>query len=140
MHPQSLQNTTTQAHAFWHVRGVLFFIGYIMCSLKSHPCGTANRLSGPVPAHTASVLLLAGPPEAFSKSVFCGSYCKWKHFAPAINYPPDWCHIVRTPRLAARQTADLYFYIERFQNVAGRSDSAPHEPTEERTGKTTLIM
>lgn len=62
---------------------------WIMYSLKPHLYSTTNRLSGPEPAHTTLVLLQAGPPETFSKPVFSGSYCKWKHLAPTINYPPD---------------------------------------------------
>ncbi len=74
-----------------------FCDGWIMYSLKPHLYSSPNRLSGHEPAHTASELLQAGPPETFSESVFSGSYCKWKHLAPTINYPPDWCHTAETP-------------------------------------------
>lgn len=70
---------------------------WIMYSLKVHLYSSPNRLSGHKPARTASELLQAGPPEIFSEAVFSGSYCKWKHLAPTINYPPDWCHTAQTP-------------------------------------------
>lgn len=78
---------------------------WIIYSLKPHLYSSTNRLSGWEPAHTASVLLQAGPPET---SVFSGSYCKWKHLAPTINFPPDWCHTGTDPQVL---TDKLWIYI-----------------------------
>lgn len=102
---------------------------WIMYSLKPHLYSSPNRLSGREPARTASLLLQAGPPETFSESVFSGSYCKWKHLAPTINYPPDWCHTAYRPPARLRQAVDLHFNIKSCWSLLCYSVFGSHELT-----------
>lgn len=116
-HPQCLENTSPpELQVLVHVRSP-FFNDWIMHSLKSHPHSTANRLSGPVPAHTASVLLLAGPPEAFQRDYFSWRLLRMETLCSRdkLLEPADAAPCA--PPVSCRQAVDLYFHVKDSQNI-----------------------
>lgn len=116
-HPSCLENNKKSFTVLVHVRRP-FLNDWIMHSLKSHPHNAANRLSGPVPAHTASVLLLAGPPEAFQRVYFSWRLLRMETLCSRdkLLEPADAAPCA--PPVSCSQAVDLYFHIKGSQNIA----------------------
>lgn len=91
---------------------------WIIRVLIFYPYCTANRLSGRVPAHTASGLLLAGPPEAFQQDYFSWRLPRMETLCPCdkLLKPADAALCIFP--ISCRQAVDLYFHGKGFQNIA----------------------
>lgn len=95
-----------------------FFNDWFMHSLKTHPHSTTNRLSGPVPAHTASVLLLAGPPEAFQRDYFLWHLLRMETLCSRDKLLEPADAVPCALPVSCRQAVDLHFQVKGSQNIA----------------------
>lgn len=61
----------------------------------------------------------SGPPRSLQQVCFLWLLLQMETLCSRDKLPTRPMPHRADPQLAARQTADLYFYIKRFQNVAG---------------------